>query len=93
MTQRKVGPLAGGLLPTGSMLAGRLRTTAVQWWHNRLQECLHCRECKGPVTPWDSTCPTCGQHDPARLSVSAVVSLVLGLFLLAAILGLLVRAF
>ena len=74
-------------------LTARVRGAVERWLYNRWQECIHCRECKGTVTPWDAHCPTCGQQDPARLSVSAVVYLLLAFVLLAAVLSIVVWIF
>jgi hypothetical protein len=67
-----------------SDLAGRVRAFIMQWFHSRRHECVHCCQCGGAVTPWDSCCQVCDQKDPARLSASAAMYLVLG-FVLAAI--------
>jgi uncharacterized OB-fold protein len=68
---------------THSELAGRIRGSVKQWLHDRLQECLHCSECGAAVTPWDSHCPQCGQENPARVSASAAIGLVIGTLCLA----------
>lgn len=67
---------------SSSELAGRIRSSVKEWFHCRMQECVRCCECGGAVSPWDSHCPTCGQENPARVSASAVVFLVLGFALL-----------
>lgn len=74
-------------------LAGRIRTSVRQWFHNRLQECVHCWQCHSLVMPWDSHCDRCGQENPARVSPSAAVYLVLAFGLLAIGLSALVFAF
>jgi hypothetical protein len=73
--------------------AGRIRRSIKQWFQNRLQECVHCSQCSGAVTPWDSHCPICGQQDPARLSPSAGVYLVLGFVLLAVVVSSIILIF
>lgn len=72
---------------SGSELAGRMRDGVKVWLHDRLQETVHCCECESAVTPWDRHCPICGQENPARVSTSAVVYLVLAFVLLAAIIS------
>jgi hypothetical protein len=73
--------------------AGRIRTAVPQWFQRRLDECVHCRQCESVVTPWESYCPNCGQGDPARLSPSAAVYLVLGFALLAIVVSSLILIF
>ena len=68
-------------------LVGRIRNSIKKWFHNRMHEWAHCRQCEGVVKPWDSFCPICGQRNPARLSASAAVYLVLGFALLALVLS------
>jgi hypothetical protein len=70
-----------------SELAGRIRGSIKQWFHSRMHECVHCCQCGGAITPWDSCCQVCGQKDPARLSASAAVYLVVGFVLLAIVLS------
>jgi len=71
---------------SNSELVGRVRTSIKQWFHDRLRECVRCCDCESAVTPWDSHCPSCGLENPARVSASAVVYLVLGFVLLTMIL-------
>ena len=73
-------------------LAGRIRGSIQQWFRSRMYECVHCWQCDGDVTPWDTCCPICGQRNPVRLSPSAGVSLVLGFLVLAIVLSALVLA-
>ncbi len=72
---------------------GPIRSSVKQWYQNRRQECVHCWQCGGAVTPWETHCPNCGQMDPVRISKSAVVYLVLAFVLLTAALSCLVWAF
>jgi hypothetical protein len=51
----------------------RVRTTVEHWMHNRLQECVHCRECQSEIPPFAPYCPKCGQADPAKVSATAAV--------------------
>jgi hypothetical protein len=74
-------------------LAGRIRDVIKQWLLRRMHECVHCCQCEGAVTPWDSFCPICGQRNPARLSSSAAVYLVLGFVMLAIVVPALILAF
>jgi hypothetical protein len=74
-------------------LAGRAGASARQWFHERLEECVHCRECNGAVTPWDLRCPHCGQEHPAKVSTSAAVYLVIGASCLVFVLLLVTAAF
>jgi hypothetical protein len=76
-----------------SELTGRMRASIKQWFQKRLQECVRCCHCDGTVTPWDSHCPVCGQKDPVRVSKSAVVYLLFGFVLLAAVLSAFIWAF
>ena len=76
-----------------SEFAGRIRSSVKQWFQNRMQECVHCRQCKGAVTPWDPYCPNCGQTDPVRIASSAVAYLVIGFVLLTVVLSSLIWAF
>ncbi|TWT76982.1 hypothetical protein Pla123a_24070 [Posidoniimonas polymericola] len=46
------------------------------WLQGRLQECTHCRVCSHDVTPLDHYCANCGQQDPALVSKSAALSVV-----------------
>jgi len=77
---------------SSSALTGHIRDTIKQWFHNRMQECVRCCECQSAVSPWDSHCPRCGQQNPARVSPSAAVYLVLGFALLALILSSIILA-
>ncbi len=76
-----------------SELAGRIRGSIKQWFHSRMYEFVHCCQCGGAVRPRDSYCQICGQKDPARLSASAAVYLVLGFGLLAIFLSFLILVF
>jgi hypothetical protein len=49
--------------------------------HNRLQECVHCRECQSEVEPFASHCPRCGQANPAKVSATAAIYPAFGGFL------------
>jgi hypothetical protein len=51
----------------------RVRNTVEHWMHNRLQECVHCRECESEIPPFATYCPKCGQADPAKVSATAAV--------------------
>jgi hypothetical protein len=48
------------------------------WIRNRLRECVRCRGCQGEVAPLESNCPRCGQANPAKVSITAVVYLAIG---------------
>lgn len=74
-------------------LAGRVRGSVIDWAHRRQHESVHCFQCEGLVTPWDSCCPHCGQRDPARLSASAGLYVSLGLVMLAMVVSLLIVVF
>jgi hypothetical protein len=55
--------------------------------HNRLQECVHCRECQSEITPFVTHCPKCGQPDPAKVSATAALyPAIVGVFLTLAML-------
>jgi|GEM_PF-4050532 len=71
---------AGTIHAKRSLLQGR------QWLRARGQECLHCRACERPVSPFETTCPHCGAANPARISLSTAT--LLGLFGLPALIGL-----
>ena len=75
-----------------SDLAGRIRGSIKEWYHSRMHECVHCCQCGGAVTPWDTYCQVCGQKDPARLTPSAAMYLVLGFVLAAIVLPFLIFA-
>lgn len=67
----------------GFALAVRIRGSIQDWLHHRWHESVHCWQCQGAVTPWDTYCPVCGQRNPARLSKSVAVLLGLGFLFLA----------
>ena len=74
---------------SSSGLLLRVRNSVEQWVHSRLQECVHCRECKSQVKPFETHCPICGQANPAKVSATAaiypaIVSVLLMIALLAA---------
>jgi len=72
---------------SSSGLLYRVRNTARHWMHNRLQECVHCRECQSEITPFVSHCPKCGQPDPAKVSATAALyPAIVSVFLLIALL-------
>jgi len=48
------------------------------WCKARTQECVRCRECGSDVTLLASHCPSCGQANPAKVSLSAAVYLTIG---------------
>jgi hypothetical protein len=77
----------------GSAWLCRIGGFTKQWFHDRLQESVHCSECESAVTPWDSHCPNCGQENPARVSASAAVFMVLGFAFVAGILSFLILTF
>jgi len=66
-----------------AQLAGRVPEPVKQWFRSRLRECVHCCQCEGDVTPWDTYCPNCGQRNPARIAACAPLYLALGFVLLA----------
>jgi hypothetical protein len=43
-----------------------------------MEECIHCRECGNEVSLVASHCPSCGQSNPAKVSLSAAVCLTVG---------------
>jgi predicted amidophosphoribosyltransferase len=71
----------------------RFRGSIQRWFQSRVQESVHCCQCQSPVSPWDTHCPTCGQANPARVSPSAAVYIVVAFVLLALVLSSLVLAF
>ena len=60
----------------------RIVSSMKHWFQNRIQECTHCSECMNAIRPWASYCPICGQANPARMSATAGIYLVLGFVLL-----------
>ena len=74
-------------------LANRIRGSIKRWFYSRMHESMHCCQCGGAVTPWDSYCPTCGQGNPVRFSASAAIYLVLAFGLLAMIISSVILAF
>jgi len=75
-----------------SEMAGRIRGSVKQWWQCRMHECRHCCQCDCLVTASDSFCPNCGQRNPARLALSAVLYPVFGIGLTAAAVWMLILA-
>ncbi len=73
-------------------LTGRVSSSIKRWLDSRKQEFVHCCECGGTISPWDSHCPTCGQADPSRVPASVGVYLVLAFIFLALIVSLLIFA-
>jgi hypothetical protein len=63
-------------------LAERVRGCLGQWIRNRLRECVRCRGCQSEVLPFETICPRCGQANPAKVSIVAVVYLAIGFALL-----------
>jgi predicted amidophosphoribosyltransferase len=61
-----------------SGVPGRIGDFVMRWIQSRIQECRHCSECGDEVTPFTTFCPRCGQENPAKVSRSAVLCLVLG---------------
>ena len=78
---------------SGSEQAGREMGPVRLWFHRRIQECVRCAQCDAAVSPWDSHCPRCGQENPARVSASAAVYLVIGFVVLAVTFSGLIFAF
>jgi hypothetical protein len=74
-------------------LAGYVRDSIAHWFQNRMQECVRCTGCESTVFPFASSCPKCGQPNPAQVSMSAVVCLVLGFMFLAVVLSVLMTLF
>lgn len=58
---------------SSSGLMHRVRGSVKQWMHNRLQECVHCRECESEIPAFAPYCPKCGQANPAKVSATAAV--------------------
>ncbi|TWT37609.1 hypothetical protein KOR34_25630 [Posidoniimonas corsicana] len=61
----------------------RARAAATRWSQLRQEECTTCRGCGQRVMPLDQYCNHCGQSDPAKVSLSAAVCVVLVIGLLA----------
>jgi hypothetical protein len=77
------------MTPSSSGMPPRSRSFITQWLSARVQECVHCSDCQSKIIPFASHCPQCGQANPAKVSVSAAVYLVLGFALLILMLSLL----
>ena len=73
-------------------ISGRLRESITVWVKQRKEECTHCRECGGGVSPFDSRCPNCGQGSPSKVSLAGAVCVVLGIIFLTGTLSLMVVA-
>ena len=41
-------------------------------WHAFRDECLHCRECKQRISPFEKVCSHCGASGPAAVSVASI---------------------
>jgi hypothetical protein len=54
---------------------GRVGRSIQRWFNARREECVHCRECGNEVSLVASHCPSCGQANPAKVSLSAAVYL------------------
>jgi uncharacterized paraquat-inducible protein A len=67
---------------TRSGLPRRSHGSVMRWLRGRMQECVQCSDCQSSIAPFTSHCPNCGQANPAKVSVSAAVYLVLGFALL-----------
>jgi hypothetical protein len=73
--------------------AGRIVSSMMHWFHSRIQECIRCSACENAIRPWASHCPICGQANPARVSPTASIYLVLGFVLLTSTMSAVIMAF
>jgi hypothetical protein len=71
-------------------LSTRIPNSVKLWFARRMHECGHCSECESEIHPFESYCTTCGQANPAKLSISAPVYTVTGLVVLIVTVSLLV---
>jgi predicted nucleic acid-binding Zn ribbon protein len=63
------------LLQFGHQLHGHI----ADWLAARVDESRHCRDCDAVVSPWDEVCSDCGTSNPARVQISPMVYVGVGL--------------
>jgi hypothetical protein len=78
---------------TSTGLHAVVRDSIRQWFNNRVQECFHCSQCDARVTPFATHCPNCGQTNPAKVSTSAVVGMIIGFVVVTLLLSFLIIVF